>query len=64
MLVFDMILFGLNCQNEQNLQVPLRCFSHALNPLGFGAWHNLYQVKKTVLLVNEIEKKTDASCEH
>ena len=38
MLVLDMILFGLNWQKEQNLQVSLRCFSHTLGPFGFGAW--------------------------
>ena len=38
MLVLDMILFELNCQKEQNLQVLLRCLSHALDPFGFGAW--------------------------
>ena len=37
MLVLVMILFGLNFQKEQNLQVPLRCFSHALDPFRFGA---------------------------
>ena len=42
MLVLDMILFGLNCRKEQNLQVPLRCFSHALGPFGFGAWQIRY----------------------
>ena len=34
-------LVGLNCQKGgENLQVLLRCLSHALNPFGFGAWHN------------------------
>ena len=34
-------LFGLNCQRKKkkkNLQVPLCCISHALNPFGFGVW--------------------------
>ena len=26
---------ALHCRKEQNLQVPLRFFSHALDPIGF-----------------------------
>ena len=40
-MVLDIILFGLNCQKEQNLQVLLRCFSHALDPFGFRVWQSI-----------------------
>ena len=29
---------------RKNLQVPLGCFSHALDPFGFGAWHKYYSI--------------------
>ena len=31
-------LYGLNCQKEKNQQVPSKCFSHALDSFGLGAW--------------------------
>ena len=39
-------LFGLNCQKGKNLQVLLRCLSHVLDPLRFGAWHPQSQESK------------------
>ena len=44
MLVLDMIYVDWNVKKIiiiKNLQVFLRCLSHALDPLGFGAWQKL-----------------------
>ena len=33
-------LCGLDCQKNKYSTGTLRCLSHALDPLGFGAWHH------------------------
>ena len=36
-------LCGFDCQKKKYSTGTLRCLSHALDPLGFGAWQLWYQ---------------------
>ena len=39
-------LCELDYQKKKKKSIgTLRCLSHALNPLGFGAWHYLWMLK-------------------